>query len=353
MYSQLMNNLANASIPVRQLHGRGAVAVTLAAGRIIALAFSHDGPNLLWTNPELADTRKVKAAPDKLVGGLGGDRLWFSPELRYHWAGKPDWRGLSNYHVPSVTDPGQYAYFDGAPDRVALAARGRLRVQGKIDDYLDFAVERKIRLADPPLPLIHPLMHGVDYVGVRTVHQLTVEGNHGAGEIDLWHILQTPVGSILIVPLRHGHKTDPLSYGLPGGWQQTPDSLIWRIEGKANAKLGIAAEALTGRAAILRGLSGERWCLIVRQFPADTSARYGDYPEGVPRDDQVFQAWDGLGFGEMEYHSPVLSTAQGPRTLHDKDELWAFGGTARTIAALAKNLLDVDIRPLLPAASRD
>ena len=347
MYSQLINDLAKASIPVRQLHGRGAVAVTLAAGRIVALAFSHDGPNLLWTNPELADTEKVKAAPDQLAGGLGGDRLWFSPELRYHWAGKPDWHGLSNYHVPSVTDPGQYAYIDGAPDRVALAATGRLLVQGRSDEYLDFAVERKIRLADPPLPLNHPLMHGVDYVGVRTVHELTIEGHNGAGEIDLWHILQTPVGSILIVPLRHGHQTEPLSYGLPGGWQKTADSLIWRIEGTANAKLGIAAKALTGRAAILRELSSEQWCLIVRQFPADPSAHYGDHPDGVPRHDQVFQAWDGLGFGEMEYHSPVLNTAHGPRTLHDEDELWAFGGTAQAIAALAKNLLAVDIRPLL------
>jgi hypothetical protein len=348
MYSQVINALARASIPVRQLHGRGAVAVTLAAGRIVALAFSHDGPNLLWTNPELADTEKVTAAPAGLPGGLGGDRLWFSPELRYHWAGKPDWRGLSNYHVPSVTDPGQYTYIDGAPDGVALHAKGRLLAQGRSDEYLDFAVERKIRLADPPLPLNHPLMHGVDYVGVQTVHELTIEGNNGAGEIDLWHILQTPVGSILIVPLRHGHETEPLSYGLPGGWQKTADSLIWRIAGTANAKLGIAAEALTGRSAILRELSCERWCLIVRQFPADTAARYGDHPDGVPRHDQVFQAWDGLGFGEMEYHSPVLNTAQGPRRLHDEDHLWAFGGTAQTIAALAKNLLDVDIRSLLP-----
>ena len=347
MYAQLINDLAKASIPIRQLQGAGAVAVTLAAGRIVALAFSQDGPNLLWTNPEIADIGKVKAAPGKLAGGLGGDRLWFSPELRYHWAGKPDWRSLSNYHVPSATDPGQYAYIDEAPDTVALAAKGRLRVQGRSDEYLDFAVERKIRMADPPLPLNHPLMHGVDYVGVQTVHDLTIEGFNGAGEIGLWHLLQTPVDSILIVPLRHGHKSAPLSYGLPGGWLKTPASVIWRIEGKANAKLGIAAEALTGRAAILRELSFDRWCLIVRQFPADMAARYGDHPEGVPRDDQVFQAWDGLGFGEMEYHSPVLSTADGVRTLHDADELWAFGGTGRSIAALARNLLDVDMGPLL------
>jgi len=155
------------------------------------------------------------------------------------------------------------------------------------------------------------------------------------------------VGSILIVPLAPGCRTQPLSYGLPGGWRTTSNSVIWRIEGHANAKMGIAAEALTGRAGILRRLPTNEWCLIVRQFPVDESARYGDHPVGVPRDDQVFQAWDGLGFGEMEFHSPVLDAARGPRKLRQTDQLWAFGGAEQAIAAVADNLLNVDIRALL------
>src|SRR5260370_8521585 len=89
MYSQLINDLAKASIPIRQLHGAGAVAVTLAAGRIVALAFSQDGPNLLWTNPELADTEKLRAAPAKLAGGRRGDRLSFFPAFRHPPAAPP------------------------------------------------------------------------------------------------------------------------------------------------------------------------------------------------------------------------------------------------------------------------
>jgi hypothetical protein len=202
-------------------------------------------------------------------------------------------------------------------------------------------------MAQPPLSLDDPLMRSVRYVGIEAVHELTIQEETRTGEIDLWHLLQTPVGSILIVSLRPGHRTQPLSYGLPGAWQTTPNSVIWRIEGNTNAKIGIAAEALTGRAAILRRLSSEQWCLMVRQFPVDVSARYGDYPEGVPRDDQVFQAWDGLGFGEMEFHSPVLDAERGPRNLREKDQIWAFGGSAQTICALADILLHVDIRGLL------
>jgi hypothetical protein len=351
VYSQIVSDLEKASVPVKELHGPGAVAVTLAAGRIVALAFAKDGPNLLWTHPDLGDTALVKANPARLVGGIGGDRLWFAPELRYHWVGKPDWRGLGNYKVPADTDPGHYRFVDSEPGVVALEAKGRLPVQGSGDvpsgEYLAFRVERKIRMAQPPLALDDPLMHSVEYVGIETIHELTIQEETRTGEVDLWHLMQTPVGSILIVPLRPGHRTQPLSYGLPGTWRATSNSVIWRIEGNTNAKIGIAAEALTGRAAMLRRLSSKQWCLIVRQFPVDVSARYGDYPDGAPRKDQVFQAWDGLGFGEMEFHSPVLDAERGPRHLREKDQLWAFGGSAQTISALADLLLQVDIRDLL------
>ena len=346
MYSQVVVDLTNAGIAVRQLHGRGHVAVTLAAGRIVGLAFAQDGLNLLWTHPDLGNTAVVKATPEKLVGGFGGERLWFSPELRYHWTGKPDWRGLSNYKVPVDTDPGQYTFLNEGPDVIALRARGVLPVRDT-DEHLRFSVERRIRMTEPPLPSDHPLMRNVDYVGIETTHRLSIDEATHAGEIDLWHLLQVPVASILIVPLRPGHRTEALSYGMPGGWHTTPTSLIWRFGGKANAKVGVAAEALTGRSAVLRIVGADRWCLIVRDFRADPLARYGDHPYGIPRDDQAFQAWDGVGFGEMEYHSPVLDAAHGPRTLQETDRLSAFGGSAKTIAALAKYLLRLDITDLV------
>lgn len=343
MYLQTVSDLRKASVPIRELPGPGAVAVTLAAGRIVALAFSKEAPNLLWTHPDLG---RVSGNPGQLTGGIGGDRLWFAPELRYHWLGEPDWQQLTNYTVPADTEPGHYDFVDSEPDVVALAAKGRLEVRGS-DQSLAFRVERKIRMTPSPLSLAEPWMRELQYVGVEATHELTIQDETRSGEIDLWHLMQMPIGSIVIVPLRPGHRAQPLAYGAPGPWFTTSNSVIWRIGGSGNAKMGICAAALTGRAAILQRLSSEQWCLMVRQFPVDVSARYGDHPYGVPRDDQVFQAWDGLGFGELEFHSPVLDAERGPRSLREQDQLWAFGGRAQSIAALADHLLQVDIRALL------
>ena len=69
MYSQIVSDLEKASMPVKELRGAGVVAITLAAGRIVALAFARDEPNLLWTHPDLGATDLVTANPAQLVGG--------------------------------------------------------------------------------------------------------------------------------------------------------------------------------------------------------------------------------------------------------------------------------------------
>ena len=319
--------------------------MTLAAGRVVAMAFSKDGPNLFWSNPRLGDVNLVRDTPEKLVGGFGGDRLWFAPELDYHWNGAPDWEGFLNYKVPAATDPGDWRFIAAGGDAIGLGAQGVLTANGT-DRRIGFEVQRTVRLAMPPLPKSDPLMKGVDFVGIETSHLLRIDESSKAGTIDLWHLLQLPIGSALIVPLkataRAGAKK-PLSYGRPGGWIEKSDHILWKYGGEAHAKIGLPPAALTGRTAALRQIGPGRWCLIVRQFPTDTNAAYGDHPYGVPREDQVFQAWDGYGFGEMEYHSPVLDAGQGPRELRESDQLWAFGGSAEAITAIALRLIGVDI----------
>lgn len=344
-YAEVVAHLRSASVPVRQLGADSRVAVTQAAGRVVAMAFSPEDENLLWSHPQLGDKELVKHRAEDLTGGFGGDRLWFSPELVYHWDGKPDWGTLANYRVPAATDPGVYEFRDEDPQKITLHAKGELPMHGS-DRRLAFHVRRTIRMIEPPLNRNDPLMWEVEYVGIETSHVLKIDESTHSGLIDLWHLLQIPAGAVLVVPVRRTvdeSEARPLSYALSGAWIQKSDHILWRFGGEARAKFGLPATALTGRSAVFRELEPDRWCMIVREFPVDPRARYGDHPDGVSRTDQAFQAWDGLGFGEMEFHSPVLDAERGPRELKESDRLWAFGGSARAIAALATELLEVDV----------
>jgi hypothetical protein len=344
-YAQVSAHLRKASIPVAELGSDAKVAVTLAAGRVVAMRFSNEGKNLLWSNPLLSDTQLVKMHPEKLIGGYGGDRLWLSPELIYSWDGKPDWKAFANYKTPAAMDPGAYEIVKKDSQSITLHATGELVVHGA-DRRVGFDVLRTIRMAESPLPKSNPLMQGVDYVGIETSHVLKVAAGTRVGTIDLWHLMQVPAGAVLIVPIKKTAspvQMRPLSYAAPGGWTEEPGHILWRFGGTAHAKFGLSSAALTGRSAVLRELEPGRWCMIVRQYPVDPKGKYGDHPYGEPRSDQAFQAWDGFGFGEVEFHSTVLDAELGPRELKESDQLWAFGGSAQAISALAFRLLAVDV----------
>ena len=345
-YTEVISSLSRAALPLRELHGSGHVAVTTAAGRIIALAFKRNGPNLLWSNPQLSDSALTKNQPEKLVGGLGGDRLWFAPELEYHWHGVPQWDTLTNYKVPTAADPGAYTFNDAADNTIALQGTGAL--QSTVNGHrVGFEITRTIRMPPSPLPANVALQHQIHYAGIETSHVLRFDSDTTLGRLDLWHLLQMPVGSVLIVPLKAGSSAatqPPLSYALSrGDWLQKPDKLLWRYGGTAGAKIGLSSRALTGRTAVLQALGTEEYCLIVRQFAVNENAPYADHPYGHPRTDQAFQAFDGMGFGEMEYHSPMLDAQSGPRELRESDQLWAFGGSQTAMSAIAEQLLQTDL----------
>jgi hypothetical protein len=235
-------------------------------------------------------------------------------------------------------------FVNQGPQFIALHAQGELPVHGT-DGSVGFEVDRTIRMIEPPLPRSDPLMIGVDYVGIETLHVLKIAEGTRKDLIDLWHLLQVPVGAVLIVPIEKGSdgtQSTPLSYGLPGGWLPEADHIMWRYEGQARAKFGLPVSVLTGRSAVLRELGPARWCMIVREFPNERTAKYGDHPYGIPRNDQAFQAWDGFGFGGMEFHSPLLDAERGPRELQESDRIWASVAHKR-VTALAARLLAVDV----------
>lgn len=345
IYSDVVASLEKAGHPVRQLAAEGCIAITPSAGRVIAMAFSSHGPNLLWSHPNLGNSDLLRDQPAKLLGGIGGDRLWFAPELDYHWNGTPNWQTMGNYQIPVESDPGSYSFSETDPFAVSLEMKGTLMAHNR-ERSASFHVRRTIRMVSPPLAETDPLMQGIDYVGIETSHELRLDKSTGGGRVDLWHLLQMPVGSVLIAPIRPStdkRLAEPLSYGQPGSWSFRGDHIAWTYRGTENAKLGLSAAVLTGRAAVFRRLEPGRLCVIIRHFPVDPHAIYGDHPHGVPRNDQAFQVWDGGGFGELEYHSPILDAKTGPRAIKEVDQLWAFGGADAAIMRLGQRMLGIEV----------
>ncbi|QGZ94942.1 hypothetical protein [Terricaulis silvestris] len=335
--------LERANIPVEAACDQGCMALTTHGARLIGLSLSERDENLLYTHPRLEETEVVIHRPEVLAAGIGGDRLWFAPELRYHWRGAPDWVSFSNNSVPKESDPGAYVFVDAGAN--ALSVAGAVSLPTTTDaPPLPIRVGRTISFAPPPLPHGHALMRPVDYVGVRSDWRLDIEEGAKVGRVDLWHILQAEVDARAIAPVNPGRGKDLLLYSPNhSDWTVRDDHVHWRFRGAANAKLGLSAKATTGRAGFVRRLSDGRTSLIVRDFPVRHDREYGDHPHGAPRNDQVLQLWDGFGFGEVEYHSPVLDAAEGARSLEESDHIWAFASSATAIAALGSALLAVDI----------
>lgn len=352
-YQQIVDNLTNGSVPVPQIKDAGCGAVVPAAGHIVALAFHEKDCNLLWSNPALEDSESVRRRPGEMVGDFGGDRVRIGPELDYFWSGAPDWSSLSNYVVPASIDPGDYRFSGEGQDTVRMGAK--VAVKHREQDYvLQVSVERSIQMAPSPVPLDHPLMIDLEFVGIETHHSVRLDPSDERGRLDLWHILQVPIWSHLIMPIDPATPRDatlPLAYGPPGKWHHRGYHITWHFRGDAQTKFGLSASAATGRCAILHSLDADRWCLLVREFPADSNAYYADHPHRIHRNDQVLQAWDGFGFGEMEYRSPALDVGQGPRAMGYSEQLWAFGGNLEAISKIVEHLTGIKPAEVLRLAA--
>jgi hypothetical protein len=296
--------------------------VTVDCGRLLALATSPEKPNAFWTSP-LVFQPTIPVA--NIPGGMGGERLWIGPELAYFWNGVPDWSGFSNYQKQLDIDPGAHRIVEDGSTVVELHSSMALK------SYTDGAspslhVRRRIEITSPPFN--HP---GLLSAAVRLTHECRFAAETAEGIVDVWQILQVPTGSRMLAPLRAAEE--PLPYGKRGGWVVEPNAVRWSFTGTESAKMGVSTRASTGLAAALVPQEDGEAQLVVRSFEAHHALSYADHPHGIPREDQVFQAWDGFGFGELEVRSPALD-ARFQRSLLTENEIWVFSGAMEAINEL-------------------
>jgi hypothetical protein len=332
------------SSPSGGLPARGCLAAVCEGGRVLALAFGPGEGSLLFAHPELPNLGRG-VSPLVLKGGPGGDRLRFAPEYAFSWIGEErDLVGFSNYRVQGQEEPGEYRLTasDGA---IRLAAEPVL-VDRSNGTEVRFAVERVVGLC-PRSPANLP--PGVRFAGYESRCAIRLLESAAGGCVGLWHLLQFPVGSTLVVPLRAAFPPEP--YFNTGGWRvhEGPGKpfLLWRFGGTANAKIGYGCPQVTGRAGVLRPWADGEWALVVLDYPVHPGMHYCDAPHPEMAGEQVLQAWDGFGFGELEYHGPAVGQPPLPRWWEERAQVWAFAGPPGGMAALALELLGIRIEHLL------
>jgi hypothetical protein len=247
--------------------------------------------------------------------------------------GKPNLVRYSNYKVPGAIDPGSYDWGQCTSASASLDAQLTLR-DHRDGSKVAFRVDRTI--ASTPSPIA---TRGLRYVGIRLQHRLELLRAKKHQRVDMWHLIQMPVGGRLLIPTLG--RARPLVYFNSlgrGSWKSAQDRLTWRYTGDQCAKIGLDTAQVTGRAGVLRRMTNGEWAALIWQFPSMPGADYCDGPDARRARQQVAQAWDGFGFGEIEYHSPGVSLADP--TYADSSLLWCFAGSMRDVNDVSGELLD-------------
>ena len=330
-YRKVIEHLRSADLSVHELvsPSGGRAAVTTVGGGLAGLCVEEESENIPYVNEAISQPGWLRGKASSQIGGV---RLWFAPEYAYFWRGKPDARTLSNHEIQQGCDPGSYAITHADEKSV------RMEMTASLEDFQDgtrveFAVERVISSVPPPVKLV-----GVRYMGVRLQHRLQLLRAPSGKRLDLWHLLQMPAGSRLLVPTRQPAKPQVYFNAFHhDDWRAEEDALRWNFRGTDIAKLGLDISQVTGCAGVLRPLARGRFAAMIWQFPVAPGMVYADGPSAARANNQIIQAWDGFGFGELEYHSPSVSSEDPVYAEHSL--LWGFCGSLKQINAVAEQLL--------------
>ncbi len=273
-------------------HPYGVFSVLPSRGRVYAL--THHGEEAIWRPRTITDWN------------IGGDRLWIAPERDWHWIDISTF-DLDKYKVAEAIDPGSWT-LEGqqgnsltVTQSFAVQHRRRSRhVHGKIERQFTFN-----EMLDRTIPGLQ------DPVGWITVDTLALEGGTPGQGINLWRILQVPVGGrVYVASSTPDHYR--LHFGDDSGLVHIgPRGLQAEITGDQMYKIGIGQQDVADLIAYARPLSRDAWLVTARWFQVPADAVYLDTPLDQPgtlgdvvqifNDNGVFG-----GFGELEVHGPGL-----------------------------------------------
>lgn len=215
--------------------------------------------------------------------------------------------------------------------------------------------EVALRLGKSYHPAANPLQNtplarsGLQYAGYTQVTTLELDPIADATvHLGIWNLMQLPQPGEMRIPVVS--KVKPrLVFGAasPDEFTLTPHLIHWHMgRGNGDAKIGLKASSLTGRAGYLcQTPSAGLWNLVVRDFGIDPTGDYVDALWEPPHETGwAFQACcirDGNErFNELEYHAPAVTALAGRNRGQNESQVWAFRGREAEIAEAAGLLLD-------------
>jgi len=326
--------LVRAGAEFHEIRGAGGRAlVTPIGARVMAVSWDGEEINPMRVNPELETWRDEISRRFVPGGGMGGDFLWLSPEYRYFWTGEPRTSDFANYEPPAAVDPGAYQMVSRNEQAVTFS------LETVLPGGVRFRLRREISLQDTAFPV-----PGIKTVGLRYRHDLELLEGPDDAQLGLWSVLQVPQGSVLMVPTNRAEREVVRVVGDPcNRLTRSSEMLSWKVTGDAFSKIGIPADLIVGRVAAWQLAPENRAILLVREFPYFPNLTYGDALVREQIAQQAVQIFDGLGFGEIENHSPTLDV-QHP-TYSETTLLWAVIGESGAVRRAAKSFLQTEIAP--------
>jgi hypothetical protein len=278
---------------------RGRISLLPLRGRVLQIEAA--GQPCLWNPPQVT-------AP----WNLGGERLWLGPESDWFWK-KTDRVDFHQYQVPPGLDPDSWQITSSSATAAEVELRLELRCP-HADRHLRLHVRRRFELLDEKSLAARP-----GAVGLAITTTLTINDGTPGQPVDLWAVIQVPVGGTMVVPtLMPAVARDYFDPCPAGEMQISPRCFQLRIGGATMFKLGVSPVATAGRIAYLRP-ARQGTLVLERFFPVLPALAYADTPLqslGSPGDAaQFFNDGGKFGvFGEMEHRSPALLCGRGPQS---------------------------------------
>lgn len=315
--------------------GHGSITIAQHGARVLACGLPDVPGNLFYEN----DTH------------TGGDRLWIAPEVAYFWPSLEKARQdpIKYAHTPEAVDPAHYQVTEETDRFVQLNTTMAL-TDTRNGANIAFEVRRTIATAGPP----PTLPEGLACVSFTITNDLAMKHGDDGALVGAWDILQVPPTGTLICPTTR--RAEVTSYYDPFGEKhvQVEDHRVrFLIDRQRRIKMGIPADATTGRMAYYRVVDGVA-TLIVRLFNALPGESYVDVPRSAAPTQRLgtdaLQAYcdDGTfgDFGEMEYHDPALVVGQTVPCRTSTCITHAVAGDDVAIRAFGESLLGVSVNPI-------